>query len=154
LPQPVQVSPTLDSVRSKSGRLTAASGGLARLVVILGLLVGLAALHGTHSRQDFQLLTHSRICPTAPVADTGTDGAVHISHHDAVLYQTLTMDPHYPVGVIGMCVALLVSVLLLMIGMFRPGFLGIVPLRTGPQRAVKWRNPCAPSLAMICVLRT
>jgi hypothetical protein len=142
-------------VPARSSTWIAASGGLARLVVILGLLVGLTALQGTHCREDFQL-AHVAMCPTivfVPVDIDIADGPT-ISDHGAVLYQASATDPHFPVGVAGMCVALLVAVLLLMIGTVRPGFLGIAPLRTGFQRAVKRRNHRALRLAMICVLRT
>jgi hypothetical protein len=134
--------------------LIAASGGLARLIVILGLLVGLTALQGTHSSQELHLVTHTTMCPTVSSIDAGIEGDLRISQHSAVLYQALTADPHFPIGAIAMCVALLVSVLLLMIGIGRPGFLGIAPLCTGAQRAVQRRVFGGPSLAMICVLRT
>jgi hypothetical protein len=142
-------------VQARPSIWVTASGGLARLVVILGLLVGLTALQGTHCSQDLQLIAHTTMCPTTVAADDDIGRHyVIVSHHGAVLYAALTADPHFPVGVAGMCVALLVSVLLFMIGMARPGLLGVVPLRAGPQRAAKRRTLRAPSLAMICVLRT
>ncbi|MBP2329733.1 hypothetical protein JOF56_010118 [Kibdelosporangium banguiense] len=134
----------------------AASGGLARLVVILGLLVGLTALQGTHSREAFRPLAHAAMCPTTVHgADAGTEQIIS-PHGAAVLYDAdtaHTSEPHFP-GVIGMCAVLLVAVLFLLISIVRPGFLGFAFWRAGPQRAVKRREHRAPSLAMICVLRT
>ena len=92
----------------------------------------------------------------APGIDSQADieFAYLVKSQGVVLYDALSTVSHYPIGVVGMCVALLASVLLLIIGMLRPGFLRVVSLRAGPQRAVKRRDPRAPSLAMICVLRT
>lgn len=130
--------------------------GLARLLVILGLLIGITVLQSTHCRDGFRGLAHVMMCPTTEVVGVDAGVVIHqlVSEHGAVLYEAPATDPGHPIGMAGLCLSVLVAVLLLMIGLVRPGFLSVVSLRAGPPQSVTTRRLGAPGLAMLCVLRT
>jgi hypothetical protein len=129
---------------------------LARLLLILGLLIGITVLQSTHCRDGFRGLAHVMMCPTTEVVGEDAGVVVHqlVSEHGAVLYEAPVMDPGHPIGIAGLCLSVLVAVHLLMIGLVRPSLIGVASLRAGPRRGVTQRRLEAPGLAMLCVLRT
>jgi hypothetical protein len=134
----------------------AAPRGLARLLVVLGLLIGLAVLQSTHCRDGFRGLAHVMMCPTTQVVGEDSGVLVHelVTEHGAVLYEAPEKDPHAPIGIAGLCLSVLVAVLLLMLGLAGPRLMGVVSLRAGLRQIVTRRRLGAPALAMLCVLRT
>ncbi|SMC47454.1 hypothetical protein [Kibdelosporangium aridum] len=145
-------SATVEDVPGTSSPRIAAPRGLARLIVIFGVLIGLTGLQGSHCGDEFGALVHAAKCPTSDTYDPPELNALNL--HGAVMYHALSRDPHVPIGAAALCLAVLMAVLLVMVWLSGPVLLGTVLLRAGPWLRRVMRDWGAPKLAMLCVLRT
>jgi len=155
LPVPATTGP-FNLIDVPSGRSTSPSarGHLARLVAVLGVLVGLVFLQGSPC-SDHIAASH---CPAAEFtgvgisAISGTEVAM-LDQVESTVLAPLGL-PDAPTGVIELCLSLLVAVLLMLVGLTRPGSIR-TPSEPSwlPNIAMPSRRG-APGLAMLCVLRT
>ncbi|UUV28681.1 hypothetical protein NQK81_28345 [Amycolatopsis roodepoortensis] len=136
----------------------AARGRLARLVAVIGALVGLIVLQGAPCPDEFHALGHDPMCSTmttigsaGPALPDIVDDAGPLDAHGSLAPPSL---PDLPTGVVELCLALLVAVLLVVIGLLRPGLLSEATPRARPLFAPLRRSLRAPRLAVLCVLRT
>ncbi|MBC7299714.1 MULTISPECIES: hypothetical protein [Nocardia] len=138
--------------------------GLARLIAVLAALVGLAMMQTSPCADQVRAFGHDLRCPTAGLAANAvTDGDAAatstsevVGHFEAAadLLGGAMLDPVAPVGALGLCLVLLLSVLLAVTWPARTRPILLAPARAGPHPVIIQRRCHAPSLAMLCVLRT
>ncbi|MEU0465418.1 hypothetical protein ABZ215_15565 [Amycolatopsis sp. NPDC006131] len=129
------------------------------------MLIGLTVLQGSPCTDQLQAFGHDALCSTTVTTATNSDCAAPpvadlIGEPDSAAHQVGVgvlapiTAPDTPTGVIGLCLALLVAVLLAMTGLGRPAVLQATPVRAGPRLATAQQRCHAPGLAMLCVSRT
>ncbi len=138
--------------------------GLARLTAVLAALVGLAMMQTSPCADEVRAFGHDMRCATinvssAAVSDEGTSApsASEVAGDldaGADLLAGAVLGPEAPVGVLGLCVILLLSVLFAVARQARARPILVVPARAGPRPRNIQRRCHAHSLAMLCVLRT
>ncbi|MGY1948579.1 hypothetical protein ACW9G9_34785 [Nocardia asiatica] len=136
--------------------------GLARLTAVLAALVGLAVMQ-TSPCADEAFVGHDVVCSTAgwgtsAVADIGIAASEVLEDREAAagLPAVNPRAPQAPDWVLGLCVVALLSALLAVTWRPGPGPSPAVveSARSGPHPPPAQRRCHAPSLAMLCVLRT
>ncbi|UUV35877.1 hypothetical protein NQK81_21355 [Amycolatopsis roodepoortensis] len=134
-----------------------ARGSLARLVAVIGALVGLVVLQGSPCPDEFHALGYDPLCATTTIEPAGLT-MPDIAHEAGPPGDQGALTPQdsqdLPTGVAELCLALLVAVLLIATGLMRPGLFPATTPRAGQPLAPQGRRPRAPSLATLCVLRT
>ncbi len=136
-----------------------------RLVAVLGVLVGLTILQSSPCADQLRVFGHDALCSTtatiAPSSDTADSpvsaliGELESAAHQVGVGLLAPLSaPDAPAGVVGLCLALLVAVLLVVIGLARPSLPQAAPVRAGPRSSTMQRHRRGPALAMLCVLRT
>ncbi len=137
--------------------------GLARLIAVLAALVGLAMMQTSPCADEVRAFGHDIRCSTAGlVANAVTDVGAATSASEVVgdleagadLLGSAMLEPVAPVGALGLCLVLLLSVLLAVTWPARARPILLAPARAGPHPVIIQRRCNAPSLAMLCVLRT
>ncbi|WP_101463859.1 hypothetical protein [Nocardia fluminea] len=135
--------------------------GLARLIAVLAALVGLAMMQTSPCADEVRAFGHDIRCPTAvltanAVTDAGAAAAEAVGDLEAGadLLGSAMLEPVAPIGALGLCLVLLLSVLLAVTRPVRARPILLAPARAGPHPVITQRCCNAPSLAMLCVMRT
>ncbi|MGW0515984.1 hypothetical protein [Crossiella sp. NPDC003009] len=120
--------------------------GLARACAVLGVLVGLVLMQESAHVQD----PHSPGCHSLySVAMLVADDCVPVQPTAAAEH-----GPQDPADLLGACFALLVAVLLTLVALAGPRPLTTLLTQLSAPRPPTRRHRPAPSLALLCVLRT
>ncbi|GAA2802363.1 hypothetical protein [Crossiella cryophila] len=118
--------------------------GLARALAVLGLLVGLLLTQESgHADDPHTAGCHSLYSVALLVADNCAPGQAAPQH-----------GPDHPADLLGACLALLVAVLLVLAALPGPRTVTTVLAQLRAPRPPTGRHRPAPSLALLCVLRT
>ena len=135
--------------------------GLARLIAVLAALVGLAIMQTSPCADEVRTFGHDIRCSTADLAASAVTNAATSAAEvvgdleaGADLLGSPMLEPAAPVGALGLCLVLLLSVLLAVTWPVRARSILLAPARAGPHPVITQRRCSAPSLAMLCVLRT
>jgi hypothetical protein len=158
LPVSVTSGPfNLGDVPSGGSTSPSARGHLARLVAVLGVLVGLVFLQGSPCSDHLAAFAASH-CPATEFTGmvipegSGTDHPVPDQVGSAV--PAPVSVPDAPAGVLELCLSLLVAVLLMMAGLSSPGSIRTALAPSWLPGHLMPPRRSTPGLAMLCVLRT
>ncbi|WHT23385.1 hypothetical protein N8J89_20605 [Crossiella sp. CA-258035] len=122
---------------------------LARAIAVLGVLVGLVLMQDTACAED----THSPGCHSLySVAVLVADDCAAEAPGSTLFAPLHGPDDH--TELLGACLTMLVAVLLALAAASGPRALKTTPARPWTPRSIARRHRPAPSLALLCVLRT
>lgn len=121
---------------------------------MIGALIGLVVLQGSPCPDEFHALGYDPLCATSTIEIAGLTMPDIAHQASAPDDQGAPAPQDLPTGVAELCLALLVAVLLIAVGLVRPSLFAMTTPRAGPILAPQSRRRRAPLLSALCVLRT